>query len=269
MSWFNGKTALITGGARGLGLQMALAFAREGANIVLTDINPETLEKAREQVETTGVRAFAWPADVTDPVALQKLRENIRQQVGPIDILVNNAGVVFGGAFREVPLEKHRATYEVNITGLTNVTWTFLPDLLERPEARIVNIASASGLIALPYGASYGASKWAAIGLSESLRQELQEEGHGQVRVTAVCPSFIDTGMFNGARAPRMTRLLDPEKLVTRIVAATRRGDAYLLEPFIVKLMPLFRLLPTNLLDGLARFFGVASSMKQWEGHQE
>lgn len=267
MAWFQGKTALITGGAQGLGLQMALAFAREGVDIVLSDVNAEALEMAREQVEAEGVRAFAWPADVTDPDALQALREKVREHAGPIDILVNNAGVVFGGAFREVPLEKHRLTYDVNITGLTNVTWTFLPDLVERPEARIVNIASASGLIALPFGASYGASKWAAIGLSESLRQELQEEGRGHVRVTSVCPSFIDTGMFNGAQAPRMTRMLDPEKLVTKIVAATRRGDAFLLEPFIVKLTPLFRLLPTGMLDGLARFFGVASSMKQWEGH--
>lgn len=267
MSWFTNKTALITGGAQGLGLQMALAFAREGVNIVLSDINPETLEAGRKQVEELGVRALAYPADVTDVEALREMRRNIHREIGAVDILVNNAGVVFGGAFLDVPLEQHRITYDVNVTGLTNTTWIFLPDLIERPEARIVNIASASGLIALPYGASYGASKWAAIGLSQSLRQELNDLGHGHVRITSVCPSFIDTGMFNGVTTPRLTRMLDPAKLVHKIVVATRRGDTWLLEPFIVKLTPLFRLLPTRLLDAMARFFGVATSMKEWEGH--
>lgn len=267
MTWFQGKTALITGGAQGLGLQMALAFAREGADVVISDVNGDALEPARERIAERGVRAFAYRADVTDPDALRQMRADIHRQVGAIDILVNNAGVVFGGAFREVPLEKHRLTFEVNVIGLANVTWLFLPDLVERPDPRIINIASASGLIALPFGASYGASKWAAIGLSESLRQELREEGHGHVRITSVCPSFIDTGMFNGAETPRLTRMLDPEKLVEKIVTVTRRGDPWLLEPFVVKLTPLFRLLPTGLLDRLARFFGVATSMKKWEGH--
>lgn len=267
MSWFTGKTALITGGAQGLGLQMALAFAREGANIVLSDINPETLEAGRKQVEALGVRALACPADVTDPDALRAMRDYIRREIGPVDILVNNAGVVFGGSFLDVSLEKHRMTFDVNVTGLTNTTWIFLPDLIERPEARIINIASASGLIALPYGSSYGASKWAAIGLSEALRQELKDQGHGHVRITSVCPSFIDTGMFHGVTPPRMTRMLDPQRLVEKIVIATRRGDTWLLEPFMVKLTPLFRLLPTRVLDVLARFFGVATSMKAWQGH--
>lgn len=267
MSWFSNKTALITGGAQGLGLQMALAFAREGADIVLSDINPESLEAGRRQVEALGVRALACPADVTDPDALGQLRGYIRREIGPVDILVNNAGVVFGGGFLDVPLEKHRMTFDVNVTGLTNVTWLFLPDLIERPEARIVNIASASGLIALPYGSSYGASKWAAIGLSEALRQELNDQGHGHVRITSVCPSFIDTGMFHGVTPPRMTRMLDPQKLVDKIVVATRRGDTWLLEPLMVKLTPLFRLLPTRVLDLLARFFRVATSMKTWQGH--
>ncbi len=218
MSWFSNKTALITGGAQGLGLQMALAFAREGADIVISDINADTLEPGREQVEALGVRAFAFRADVTDADDLRRLRVDIHRDVGSIDILVNNAGVVFGGAFMDVPLEKHRMTFDVNVTGLTNTTWIFLTDLIARPEARIINIASASGLIALPYGATYGASKWAAIGLSEALRQELRDQGHDHVRITSVCPSFIDTGMFHGVTPPRMTRMLDPQRLVDKIL---------------------------------------------------
>lgn len=158
-------------------------------------------------------------------------------------------------------------TFDVPVTGLTKVTWLFLPDLIERPEARIVNIASASGLIALPCRSSYGASKWGGSGLSEALRQELHDQGHDHVRISTVCPSFIDTGMLDGVTPPRMTKMLDPQKLVDKIVVATRRGDTWLLEPLLVKRTPPFRLLPTRVLDLLAHLCRVAKSMKTRQGH--
>ena len=261
------KRVLITGGGQGIGRTIAEAFAERGASLVLVDINEDALKQATEALQQRGVDVVARTADVTDVESLRSLREDLRQHAGPVDILVNNAGVVYGGDFLEVPLERHKLTYDVNVTGLTNVTWNFLPDLLQRPEARIVNIASASSLVGLPYGASYCASKWAALGLSESLRLELRENGHDHVKVTAICPSYINTGMFDGVETPRLTRMLEPDALAIKIVRATVRGDATLMEPFMVKLTPLMKLLPVRLLDMIGRLLGVTTSMKHWQGH--
>ena len=267
MMSLDNKRVLITGGGQGIGRTIAEAFAASGASLVLSDINRDTLDRTARELRDQGYDVTAHVADVTDVEALREMRRRIHRDVGPVDILVNNAGVVFGGNFLQLPLEQHKLTYDVNITGMTNVTWVFLPDLLERPEARIVNIASASSLVGLPYGTSYCASKWAALGFSESLRLELKEEGHTNIHVTAVCPSYINTGMFNGVEPPRLTRMLEPDQLAKKIVASCLRGDAMLMEPFMVKLTPLLKLLPVGLLDMLGRALGVTTSMRHWQGH--
>lgn len=267
MMSLEGKRVLITGGGQGMGRTIAEAFAERGASLVLADINEEALRETTETLRQAGREVDSRFVDVTDAESLQALRTHLQHHVGPVDILVNNAGVVYGGDFLKVPLERHKLTYDVNVTGLTNVAWVFLPDLLERPEARIVNIASASSLVGLPYGASYCASKWAALGFSESLRLELQENGHEHVKVTAICPSYINTGMFEGVETPRLTRMLEPDALAVKIVRATARGDAALMEPFMVKLTPLLKLLPVRLLDSIGRLLGVTTSMKHWQGH--
>jgi len=155
------KKVFITGGAQGIGREIARAFAAEGADLLLSDVNQETLDKTRNDIAATGVACQAYLMDVTDQAAIDRVRDEIRKDFGSIDILVNNAGVVFGGPFLDIPLEKHRTTYRINIEGLVMVTYAFLPMLLERGSAHLVNIASASGLIGLPNGSTYASSKWA------------------------------------------------------------------------------------------------------------
>jgi len=270
MMSFKNKVVLVTGSAQGIGRTIAIAYARQGAELVLTDINELQLEQTREEIAAMGNRVHAWPADVRDPDAIGYLRQKINEVTGGLDVLVNNAGVVFGGAFLDVPLEKHRLTFDINVMGLCNVTWTFMPDLIKRPQSRIVNIASASGIFGLPFGATYSASKWAVLGFSESLRMELEEQGHEGLKVTAICPSYINTGMFDGVSTPRLTRMLDPEELAGKIVRASARGQAVLLEPTMVKLTPYLKLLPQPVVDLLSRVFGIRTSMQQWQGkHHE
>jgi short-subunit dehydrogenase len=270
MKELNGKRVLITGGAQGIGLEMAIKFAEQGSEILLADLNEEALPGARAAVEVLDVPVHAWPVDVTDPASVAALRAQVNAEAGPVDVLVNNAGVVFGGPFADVPLDQHFKTIEVNVMGVVAVTHAFLPDLVSRPEAHLVNIASASGFIGLPYGSTYAASKWAVIGFSESIRAELKLVGHEQVRTTIVCPSYIGTGMFEGAKPPTATRLLDPAFVAGRVVEAVRSDSVYLLEPWLVKLTPLLRdLLPTKLYDKLGSALGADTSMSGWKGRSD
>jgi short-subunit dehydrogenase len=131
----------------------------------------------------------------------------------------------------------------------------------------LVHIASASGFVGLPYGSTYASSKWAVIGFGESIRAELNVQGHKHVHHTIVCPSYIGTGMFEGAEAPKATSILEPAYLAEKVVHAVEHDKVHVLEPFMVKLTPLLRdLLPTGLYDRLAHLFGADTSMAQWTG---
>jgi len=268
MTELRDKQVLITGGARGIGLEMGIAFAGERASILLADIDGDALPEAVEIVGALGVAVRGYRVDVTDTESIARLRRRVLDDCGPIDLLVNNAGVVHGGPFTETPIEKHLSTYRVNAVGPLAMTHAFLPDLIGRPEAHLVNIASASALIGLPYGASYASSKWAALGFTESIRAELRLLGHRHVGVTAVCPSYIDTGMFDGVKAPLTTRFLTPEQVAARVVDAVKANRAYVLEPWLVKLTPVLKaVLPTRLWDMLTSTLGVAGGMTGWKGH--
>ncbi len=261
------KRVLLTGAAGGIGLEMAVAFAGRGSEIVLTDVREDALPAARETVAAVGVKVHAYPLDVTDLASVDALEARIRQEVGPIDVLVNNAGVVFGGPFAEVPLERHVQTYRVNVLGLVAMTHAFLPGLTARPEAHLVQIASASGFLGLPYGSTYASSKWAVIGFAESIRAELDLVGDDHVHVTTVCPSYIGTGMFEGARPPLTTRVLTPEHVAERVVAAVERDETLVIEPWLARLTPpLKALLPTRLFDELSSALGASSGMSGWTG---
>ena len=261
---------LITGGAQGIGLEMAVQFAGRGAEIVIADIDEEKLIEAKAALEAKGISAAGFRVDITNPASIAALKAQIAAEAGPIDVLINNAGVVFGGPFTKVSLDDHFKTYEVNVLGLVAVTHAFLDDLIQRPEAHLVHIASASGFIGLPYGSTYASSKWAVIGFGESIRSELKLQGHEHVHHTIVCPSYIGTGMFEGAEAPKATHILEPSELAEKVVQAVEKNKIHLLEPFMVKLTPLLRdLLPTGLYDKISHLFGADTSMAHWTGHHE
>ncbi|TXT23627.1 MAG: short-chain dehydrogenase/reductase SDR [Planctomycetota bacterium] len=194
--------------------------------------------------------------DVTNAASVQDVHDHVLSEHGPIDILVNNAGIVSGGTFENLPLERHKAIYDVNCFGPVTVTHTLLAELLTRPESHIVNIASASALMPLPFAATYASSKWAVLGFSESLREELRLTGHGHVHVTSVCPGYIATGMFHGAKTPFMM----PE-----VVRAVQSDCEIVRTPWQVKLLPLLNaLLPRWLLRVVGDKLGVLDSMAGW-----
>lgn len=263
-----GKRALVTGAAQGIGKSIALALARRGVEIVLTDLRLESLATAAAEIRNLGVPVWTYALDVTNHQAIAELRDRLRTEVGPLDILVNNAGTVFGGAFLDVPLERHLLTYQVNTLGMVAMTHAFLPDLAARPEANVTNIVSASAFVGLPFGTTYASSKWAGLGFSEGLRLELCELGQRHVTVTAVCPSYVKTGLFEGVKLPTTTDWLTPDRLAEQVVHGIVRNKPLVLAPAIVRTTPFFRgVLPLRLFDWVGRIFGVNTTMYTWRGH--
>ena len=268
MRELSGKRVLLTGGAGGLGHAMARRFAAEGAELVLTDVAAATLRDMVDDFTRRGIACRGYELDVTDPAAVTAVRDRLHAEAGPVQVLVNNAGIVSGGPFLEVPLERHLQTYRVNVDGVVAMSHSFLPDLIASSEGHLVNVASASGFVGLPFGSSYASSKWAVIGLSESLRLELKKLGHRHVGVTSVCPGYVDTGMFEGVRPPRLTRFLTADEVAREVVDAVKHNRPFMLEPWLIKITPfLANSLPTPVTDMLSDLFGASTGMKNWRGH--
>ncbi len=264
------KRVLITGSGHGLGRELAKQFAKSGCEIIITDRDPDRVHESVLTLTKAGHKAFGYAMDVTSVASVQDVHDRIHSERGPIDLLINNAGIVSGGTFENVPLERHRAIIDVNCMGPVTVTHTFLPEMLSRPEAHIVNIASASALLPLPFAATYAASKWAVLGFSESLLEELRLTGHEQVHVTTVCPGYIATGMFSGVKTPFMMPMLTPQKLAERVVRAVQSNNEMLLTPWQVKFLPIIKaLLPRPLQRWIGDKLGVLDSMQTWRDMTE
>lgn len=270
MTAVRGQRALITGAGHGLGRALAQRLAERGAEVIVTDLDAKRVSDTVRELQQAGATAFGYSLDVTSAEAVFALRDRLHAERGPVDILVNNAGVVFGGEFLKVPLERHRATLAVNVAGVFTVTHAFLPDLIAQPAGHVVNIVSASAFIALPWGVSYAASKWAALGFSESLREELHVLGHRHVRVTAVCPNFIATGMFAGARPARLTWFLRTEDVAAAVVRAVERDRELVALPWTVRfLYAVSGVLPRAGFRLMCRWLGVSTTMLDWRGHAQ
>jgi all-trans-retinol dehydrogenase (NAD+) len=267
MSIFNQTKWLVTGAGSGIGRLMAKSLARQGAIVALMDRDAEPIQKLEREIRAEGGIAKAFVADVRDFASLQAAKTQIEKEVGLIDGLVNNAGIVHGGEFEKVSMDIHRNIYETNTIGLVAVTHLFLNDLFKAKLGRLVLIASVAGKAAFPFGATYGSSKWAVVGLAESLRVEFKERKIKNVRITTICPAYINTGMFEGITPPFLFPILDPEKLAGKIMRAIENESAYLHEPFLAKTTDLMRaLLPIFLQDCVYQFFRLSTAMKTWKG---
>jgi short-subunit dehydrogenase len=270
MRTLDGTRILITGAASGIGRAMAERFTAAGALVLLTDVDDVQLARTAESMMKAGRDVRAYHLDVTDPDEIQAVRDTIHADVGVIDVLVNNAGVVFGGPFLDVPLDLHRTTVDVNVLGPVMLTHAFLPDLIARPEAHLVNIASMVGLVGAPGASTYAASKWAVLGLSESLELELRRQGHGHVHVTTVCPSLIRTSLFAGAGPIRLIPWLTPDRVADLVAGAILRDAPTLRVPFMVKLVPALRAaLPHRTFNALIEALGGTTVMDSWTGRQQ
>jgi NAD(P)-dependent dehydrogenase (short-subunit alcohol dehydrogenase family) len=226
---FSNCTAVVTGGASGIGRCIALALAGEGSDIALVDLDGAGLERVKTEVESLGRRASAHCLDVTDGDAMRALAEVVRPRM-----LVNCAGIALVADAENTTPEQWDRILAVNLRAPINICAEFLPSLKERG-GHIINVASVDGLLAIPGSAAYSTSKFGLVGYSEAIRMELAGYGIG---VTAVCPSFtwtpmVDTIELGDVNRGSMDRLLKivkpllfttPEKLAAAVMKAVKRN---------------------------------------------
>lgn len=275
----SGMTVLVTGAAMGLGRLFAERAVAEGAAaVVLLDVDTEALAQAAEELSGRGTRVLAEEVDVRRLPAIRAAARRIHAEVGPVDVLVNNAGVVRGNDyFWETRPEDTKFTLDVNTLAPMQMAHVFLPEMIAPGtdgtvrERRLVNIASAAGLTSNPRMAAYAASKWAVVGWSDSVRLELEQAGHHHVKVTTVCPYYVRTGMFDGARSAPLLPLLEPGDVVDQTWSAMLRGQAMLVMPRTVLISEVAKgVLPIGVRDFVAdKVLGIYHTMDEFTGRQE
>jgi len=187
-----GKVAFVTGAARGIGKATAIALAKEGVNVGLLARTEDTLKQVAASLESLGVKVAYATADVSSQAQVEAAIEALTNQLGPADILINNAGIATFGTVLEMDTEEWKNIIDTNVLGTYYVTRAVLPQLIEKNGGDIVNIASTSGLSGAATSSAYSASKFAVIGFSESLAQEVRRNN---IRVTALNPSTVATDL--------------------------------------------------------------------------
>jgi len=192
MKDLQGKVAVITGGASGIGRAVADRAAAEGMKIVLADIEEGPLKAAEDELTSNGVEAVGVVTDVADAASVRTLRDRALDRFGAVHLVHNNAGIGLGGPIWEVSEEDWRWILGVNLWGVIHGVATFTPLLIEQGEGHIVNTASVAGLIATPFLGPYNATKQAVVAISETLFKDLQAVG-APVGVSVLCPGFVRT----------------------------------------------------------------------------
>lgn len=250
MSNFHGKTAVISGGAEGIGFSIAQAMAAQGMNIVLGDIDATQLAKAVATLTAQGVPVLGVTMDVTRIEDWQQLAQQAVERFGSLHMLVNNAGVGGGtGTVEQIAERDWRWVLDVNLMGVIYGTQTLIPLIKQHGEGGwLINVASMAGMAGVPYAGAYTATKVAVVGMSESWFAELQPHN---IKVSVLCPAFVQTRINlsernrqadyqqsretteqDAAIAARMQAVIDNglavEVVGQRVVEAVRQGELYI-----------------------------------------
>jgi NAD(P)-dependent dehydrogenase (short-subunit alcohol dehydrogenase family) len=243
----SGKTVLITGGSRGLGLALAREMTAQGARVAICGRDAASLERAERGLRRITAAVLAVQCDVTQQDQVDSLLAQVRSRLGPVDVLVNNAGVIEVGPAETMSPADYQEAMATNFWGLLYPTLTVLPEMRDRRSGRIVNITSIGGKLGIPHLLPYSASKFAAVGFSQGLRAEVASDG---IKVVTVCPGLMRTGsprnaVFRGRHRSEYAWFsisdalpglsISVERAARRIVDACRRGDAEVLFPLTAR----------------------------------
>ena len=214
------RTVVVTGGGSGVGRELCMQFASNGARVIAADIDIDGAQQTIEQ--TSGDGNLAIRLDVTDESSWSALRDQVNDSFGGIDVLCNNAGVFRVGTIDESPIEDWFAQSKVNIDGVILGCRAFYADFASRGSGHIVNTSSLSGLFGAPGLSTYSASKFAVVGFTQAIRNELIETG---VSVSVLVPGAIDTPMNEGVDVPLEDRLIPPADVANAVIDAVRSGS--------------------------------------------
>lgn len=193
---FAGKVALVTGGGRGIGAEIARSLAREGAAVAVSARTESEVKKVVKDIVTAGGRARHFVADLSEPSAGPALVQRVQDDLGPIDFLINNAGVASSAPVAKISLDEWNRIFAINVTATFLCTQAALPGMIERGAGRVVNIASVAARFGARYIAAYAASKHAVLGFTRCLAAEVAPHG---ITANAVCPGFVDTEMVSSS----------------------------------------------------------------------
>ena len=220
MENLKGKKAIITGGSRGLGKATAIAFANQGIDVAITGRNEADLKETVAELKALGVNATYATFDIGNYDEVKKGIQEIMNTFNTVDILVNNAGIAAFGSFLEMDVNQWQSIIQTNVMGMYYVTKEVLPYLIANNQGDIFNVSSTAGLAGNPNTSAYSASKFAVIGMSESLMKEVRKN---DIRVCTLTPSTIASDMsisLGIAKKEDVETVLQPEDFAELIVSA-------------------------------------------------
>lgn len=212
------KVAIVTGGARGIGKATAIALAKEGVNVGLLARTEATLKEAATEIEGLGVKVAYAAADVSSKEQVEAAIESLTKEMGNADILINSAGIGTFGTVMEMDPEEWKQIIDTNLMGTYYVTRAVLPQLIEKNGGDIINVSSTNGLSGAATSSAYSASKFAVIGFTESLAQEVRRNN---IRVSALTPSTVATDLaldLSLIKENNDTKFIQPEDIAEFIV---------------------------------------------------
>lgn len=229
MEQLKGKTAIITGGSRGIGKAIALALAKEGVNIIITGRNESSLQATQKEISELGVDVLYAVMDVSKRKEVDAAIAGILENSGPVDILINNAGIGAFGGFLELAPEQWEEIIQVNLLGVYYITRAILPGMIERKTGDIINISSTAGQRGAAVTSAYSASKFGLLGLTESLMLEVRKHN---IRVSALTPSTVATDMAIDLKLTdgNPDKVLQAEDLAELVVAQLKLNRRALLK---------------------------------------
>ena len=266
---FENANVLITGGASGIGKIMGRMALEKGARcFIIWDINLAGIEATRKELSKYG-NIKGYVVDVSNNEVVNLAYRKTVEDCGNIDILINCAGIITSNkTFDQVDISEIDRTMLINAIAPMYVARVMLPDMLRRGVGHICNITSAGGMLGNPRMAVYGASKWAAIGWSDSVRIELQEQ-KSPVRVTTITPYYINTGMFDGVKSP-IIPILKPEYVAKRVLRAIEKNLMFRGIPFGLHFIRFWQfVLPIPVFDFIfGKVFGIYHTMDNFTGRK-
>lgn len=267
---FEKANVLITGGASGIGKIMGrIALEKGASNLIIWDINPKNMAEATKELHRYGnVRGYI--VDVSKNEMVIEAHNKVVSECGDIDILINCAGIVTSNkTFDKMTSDEIVRTMNINTLAPMFTAKAVLPGMLKRNRGHVCNIASAGGMLSNPKMSVYAASKWAAIGWSDSVRIELQEM-KSKVRFTTIAPYYINTGMFDGVKS-RIIPILKPEYVAKRIIRAIERNKTFRGIPFGFHFIRFWQaFLPTRIFDWFfGDVIGIYHAMDEFTGRDK
>lgn len=264
-----GNTVLVTGGCSGIGKIMGRMCLEKGAaRLVVWDIDEAAVEATVKEFSPLG-KVYGHKADISSPESVDRAYADTKAACGDVDILINCAGIITNNkTFAEQTDADIIRTVDINTKGAMFVTLRFIKDMKARGKGHICNITSSAGMLSLPKMSLYAASKWGAIGWSDSVRIELQRE-KSPVRVTTIAPYFINTGMFDGIRS--FFKVLKPETVARKTLRAVEHNRGYKGIPFTQHFIRLMQgIFPVRLFDFLfGDVCGLYTVMDHFTGRQK